>query len=561
MTPAEQHALQVMQNALGGMGLFGQIPQGFNLPPGSSAFSGSPYSPQIPIAPKLNFGGGIGSLASPLISQMAANRGYIYAPPAYGLYDAFSGRAFEREYAAANRMGIDYDTQNIARAVQRIMTPQFGAAYAGAFAQTVAPTAAYAGMANYIVPGGSAADFSRQMFMASTMLQNYAGGDGSIGLPAFEARKLTAGMLNTYAPGGRIDHRLMRTLSFSDTGALATRLAGSGLLDASVSAREVSDFAGKEGLNISGADFRSTVGGFARADKLVDQLKKYADITKVMRQIMGNPNAPVDQILDNLQMITGGTMQQHDPIKLQNMLFSLQSTSRATGLSTGQLGAAALSGSMDFASRGMNSFAGAQAGMFASQLTATSQLTVNGAFAGRFLPENERQIRYENIQRGVTSNAAMLNVNVNKILDTISYSQLDPTQKTEYDQLRQRAQNMEFRFGSEGQILGGLNRLGRTAESVLPMLYNTRGVDKYMGENPQLMSAITAAQNAEARGVVTNLSGVTLNRLGANDSIRKAIEAAGPGKYEDNVKKLISTLMTTGTGSAGEFYEPLKLVD
>ena len=63
------------------------------------------------------------------------------------------------------------------------------------------------------------------------------------------------------------------------------------------------------------------------------QLESYAEVVHIMRQMMGTPDAPIPNIIQNLQQMTGNALQMMDPNQVRTLLDRVKETGRAANIS------------------------------------------------------------------------------------------------------------------------------------------------------------------------------------------------------------------------------------
>ena len=552
---------------------FGGLPPQFGMPPSTSYASGGTFfGPQVYSPQHFTFGTGfMGQSMGYGVEQFAQSRGYNYIPPHSNLLDVAQGRLLERGLvgAASNVQGFDENRLGIA--IEQGMKRALGftgpgvAAHANAVASSVFSPLEATGVANYLLPGGTATDFARQMYITGQNIRDYTRSNFKLGLPDDAVYGMTNRLLSYFAPQGMFDPQQTRGLGFRDLGGLAGSLSSFGLLNMSVTDEQVNNLAREGGFNpeeLKGgklAQMRES----ARSLNVGKQLKDYAEVIGTMREIMGAPDAPIPDILRNLQELTAGNFQEMSPANITNLLDRVREVARASNMSMNVMMEVVKEGSNMARSMGMNGTLGAQVTMDAFAATVASQNVVAGAFDGRLSPNVEANLRTQQNMRLTTSPGARINAQTLRMLDEIDTKNLSGEQLATYNSLRKQASNWSLSEENIASIQDQLSKLGVGTSRSYSNLTSDFNVDEYLKNNPDFLARGRRAQAGEMQGFMGNAARDFYKLVSAdpNDSVARSIQsvAASSGKSAEYVaSQLGRSIQQTRTGSPAEAAKWLR---
>jgi hypothetical protein len=113
-----------------------------------------------------------------------------------------------------------------------------------------------------------------------------------------------------------------------------------------------------------------------------------------MREIVGSPDAPVDQLIAEIQKFTGGAFQEFSASTLQNTLIKVKEMAKASNISMEMMMEISKSGANMARQMGMRGDIGSTIAQQASMSTVVSQTAFPGAYIGRLSPDEESNLRF-----------------------------------------------------------------------------------------------------------------------------------------------------------------------
>jgi len=544
---------------------FGAIPNAQAGHPGQAMIPGGTFfAPQI--HSPYNFqpvSGAFGTFAGMAAQGFMAQQGYTYMPPGVSPMAVMMGRAQEQRLIDATGLGRGFDEYRMARALESALRGTMGhgaAAYANAAVASMPIQAAMPFLSQFI-PGGSAESFARQFSVTGQMMRDYTQdrygpkpgrGPFKLGLPGDESQRMIARLMDFFQPGGSFDYKRTSGLEFGEIGQLGRSLSGFGLLDSDVSQKDISAFASEAGVGVptAGSADLEKMRNQTRTIKIGRQLQGYAEVVRSVREILGDPKAPIRQVIDELDQLTHGTFQQMNIPALQQNLRQLTSMSYATGIAPKLLSQMTISGANDFAQRGLNPIVGGQVAQQAAAMTVASQVSVSGSFAGRLNPQQEYEARYGLLARAGTSPSARVSSQALMLLDTMDPAALSGSERRTYASIRSRANQLGFNENNMSGLISDLGRLGVGRSRAYTSLMSTAGVSDYLAGNAHLQSAAWRGGVNETIDDVTKTVRGWYSALG-DDDLRTELRRAGRGV--GGVNKLLGLVgqsfgeMTTGS--------------
>lgn len=558
---------------------FGSLPQFTAFPPGSSLFSsGTFFGPQVYSPHHLAFGSSVlGQGAGLALESIAARYGQFYAPRGVGLMDVMHGRAMERDIMSVSAIGRSFDEQSLAAAVERgfrlalggTTTPE-SMAHAQATASAFMPLASSVGLSRAL-PGGSAEDFSKYMFLASQLMRKDAQSFG-LGLPVQDAETMTRQLLTFFAPvPGQVDLLQTRGVPLQDIGQMAATLTSYGLLKSDIGQENVDQVARQLGLNVqqlTSGEMRR-LRDVTRASNIGEQLKAYADVIGTMREIMGDVNAPIPSILEHLQRITGGSMQTMTPERIRSMLNELRETARASSVTMDTMMLLAQSGADLARQMGSSGKLGAQFAMSGALSTVAGQTLVTGPFTGRMDPSRMQNLQFMASMRGALSPDVALNVNLLSMLEegmAMHPSGTEALVQRLMDQARAGSFGIDTMTSSG--LLEDLAQLGIDPNQARMRLRSTHNVQRELERRPELRNIISRRQIGEVErtigGFLSSMFGRGASQAmetgqGDRVSMQLANAARDSNMDVDTVLQHIANAYTnTATGSISEMETYLR---
>jgi hypothetical protein len=576
MNPADQAQIDILLKALGhhpfgtpGFGpTFGGLPAMQQMPPGTSFLGGGTFfGPQLYNPYHMSFGSGpFGGLLGYGVENMMASRGYTYMPRGANVMDVMQGRQLERGLEGAVDIGRGFDEQRLARGIEAglnmfMQNRPMNAANANVMASIMAGPMSALGLMRY-APGGSAEDFARSMYMATQNMRDFTRTEYGLGLPAGDAQATVRRLLDFFTPvPGMVSRQQTRGMGLGDIGQMASALTGFGLIGADVRPGQIRDLAQELGVtmeDLSGPQVEQ-LRGITRTANIGEQLKTYAEIMGTMRDIMGAPDAPIPAIINNLQQLTGNALQQMPPDRLQNLLFQVKETARATNVAMDSMMLILQEGSNMAQQMGLPGLAGAQMAMEAVGATVAAQTTAMGPFPGRLAPQQQLQLQWRRLARGRRSEAARVNVQVMQMLDEIRQGgPLTPEQQTAFGQLEARANEGYFTEQNWQEAVTQLGVLGVEPGRAFRRLRSNVGVDRWLAENPDYDVTILARQDVEAgremADAVRRRFGRRMGR-GSTDRLVQQLDRAAESSgmsAEELLGLLGNAPVNTTTGSIAE---------
>lgn len=558
---------------------FGSLPQFTAFPPGSSMFSsGTFFGPQVYSPHHLSFGQSVlGQGAGLALESVAARYGQFYAPYGVGLMDVMRGRAMERDIMGVSAIGRAFDEQSLALAVERgfrlalggTTTPE-SMAHAQATASAFMPLASAIGLSRSL-PGGSAEDFSKYMFMASQLMRRDAQSFG-LGLPVQDTETMTRQLLTFFAPvPGQIDMLQTRGLPLQDIGKMAATLTSYGLLKSDVGQENIDQVARQLGLNVqqlTSGEMRR-LRDVARASNIGEQLKAYADVIGTMREIMGSADAPIPTILDQLQRITGGSMQTMTPERIRNMLNELRETARASSVTMDTMMLLAQSGADLARQMGSSGKLGAQFAMSGALSTVAGQTLVTGPFTGRMDPSRMQNLQFMASMRGALSPDVALNVNLLSMLEE-GAAMHPPGTEALVQSLMEQARAGAFGVDTmvSSGLLENLAQLGFDPNQARRRLRSAHNVQRELERRPELRNIISRRQIGEIErtigGFLSSMFGRgALQALETGQGDRVSMQLANAARDSnmdvDAILQHIANAYTnTATGATSEMEAYLR---
>lgn len=560
MNQRDQQALDAVQAALGFQPYgspgfspdFGRLPFMQTLPPGHTQFQGGtffgfqqppPYHMNIPGMP---YGQAVGMG----VERFAQSRGYDYYPRGVNAMDTLRGRDFEQQMMQVQQMTSGFDETKLARAIAdafRIMgkTGPDALAQASSLAALI-PTGMLPAFTRY-TPGGSATDFATQFFMASQDLRDTTRNSFALGMPAQNSSDMSRRLLDFFMPTGQFDGSRTSGMNLGDLGGLSRELSSMGLLNTSVPRSSVDSLAKTLGVNskdLSTEDI-GDLRDIAKPQVIGRQLQAYAEVIGTMREIMGRPDAPIPSIIRDLQQITGGAMQEMNPSDVNNLLFRVRETARASNISMTAMMEAVKQGSTMFQQMGLSGLTGANVAMQAASATVASQTVTPGAFFGRPSPGRELNLRQEFLTRATTSSAMQTSVQTLRMLSEIDRSKLTAGQQKSFDELSSRANSLEFSQSNVDEARTLLNDVGVGYARSAQRLSSSVGVQRFIGEHPDI---IGKAFGGQMRETISDIQGTArgyyqfLSSRGTNDELVQQINnaAAGSVRTPEQVMDLVA---------------------
>lgn len=514
MPPNNLDQAQMMAESLGynpfgapGFGpTFGSLPPFYQMPPGSTSARGrSFFGPQTYSPHHLAFGSGtLGGLAGFGVESLLASRGLTYMPRGVSALDVLRGRNMEAELERAARVGREVDERNIARSLELVMKQQLGYTSLGtrlhsaALAHSGYNMAQTAGVTRFL-PGGSASNFAQQVYLTGRNLRDYTRTEYGLGLPAAESRNLSQRLLAFFAPQGTPSRSQMRGLNFDDMGELFGTLSSQGLVNVGVGQAEMDRFAALRGLkreDISPERMPEFTEA-ARASNIGQQLQQYSEVIGVMRQIMGDPNAPIPVILDNLQQITGFGVQRMDPAQMKTLLNRIRETAAASNITADAMLEITKASAAMYESAGKSGLLGAQTALRSHTYAVAAQTLAGGPSESRLSVENLANIRGGLEMRSQTSDSTRTSVQVMQLLKTVDRAQLTPQQQVTYDRLKTNAEQMNYSTLNMASAVTALGELGIGGSLATSVLRSTSGVEKFLQKNPEALRAAVKASQQE----------------------------------------------------------------
>ena len=86
---------------------------------------------------------------------------------------------------------------------------------------------------------------------------------------------------------------------------------------------------------------------------------------RVLREITGDPDAPIPQLVKSMQQLTGGKFQQMQPGQMQGMLLKIRETARASNIAMDVMMETLVTASQQHQAMGGSGLGGAQMDMSA----------------------------------------------------------------------------------------------------------------------------------------------------------------------------------------------------
>ena len=463
------------------------------VPFGSITRGQSFIAPYLPNPHHLKFGdSALGSIAGLLTESFMQSRGQTYMPSGVNPTDVLYGRAYQQNLTAAGQIGSAYDTNRMAQMGTGLMDMILGANPAhrstmNALMSTVNATGMGPVLTNMLspyMPGLGAGQFSTQAFQATRLISDYTNKVGG-NMPASEALALSGRLLNQFSTAGAWDPVKTRGLSFPDMGNLMTELGGRGLLSGGAEPGQIKGLAKDLGMSPGDASLKSIAGSV----NIGKQLTQYADVVRTMRELMGKPDAPVNQIISDLQAITGGNMQGMDPSKLRQMVDKMQEMRKTLNISGEALSQMAQMNADLFTRMGLNGSVGADNAMRAAGATAANQKANGGWFAGKASQEQENSTRMQIENRVSVDPRMRMAAQTIRMLENLKYDSLTDDQKATYTKVYNKAMDVGYRSENIGTLQGELETLGLGRNATAQALNSNVGVDQTMLEHPELKTA------------------------------------------------------------------------
>lgn len=581
MNLIDQQTIETVQRALGYnpfgapgfSAAFGNLPQAAQLPPGFSYTQGGTFfGPQLTNPYHMVFpswaGGQVGGLVA---EQFMAARGYQYMPRGVSAMEVFRGREFEAGLERAVGIGEQLDEQRLSRAIEL--------GFKAALGYTTPATTAHANVMSQMgfrplqmlgffqeMPGGSAADFSRHMYLAAQNVRDFTRDRYQLGLGEDAALSMIHRLQDFFAPQGMWDAQRMRGLGFEEMGDLAGGLTRFGLLRTQVGQGDIQAVAERIGLDAGQLGSRSieALRGTARTLSVGRQLQAYADIVGTMREILGAPDAPIPKVISELQQLTGGTVQGLDPNQVQQLLYKVRETARAANISMTMMTEMVKEGAGMAQQMGFSPLLGGHIAMQTAAATVTSQTFAPGPFPWRLSPDREFNIRQQWASRAILAPAAITSAQTMMLLEEVNRGELTPEQRQTYDMVMRQAADFQWNETNRTQLRSHLATLGISPARSYQALTSRAGVEEFFENRPEMMQRLFGGQIAETeRDIGRAAQGFyrLISAGGVDDRLAKQLNdaaAASNIKVEDLMTKIGQSYAHAPSGSVQERMQWLQ---
>lgn len=559
MELANQQAIDALQRAVGhhpfGMSGYGQafgaLPAMTRMPDYYSQMQGGTFfGPQLLHPHRFSFGSGlIGQAGGSLFEQYAAGRGYQYMPRYQSLADVVQAREFDAGLRTAVRSGASFDENRLARAIEKGFKAAFGSispyhtAQANALASINAPILNAMGMMSYL-PGGSAQDFARSMFLAQQNLRDTTKTRYKLGMSGEESAGMINRLLDYFAPRGEVSTQKTRGLALGDVGSLAGELSRFGLLQVDEDPQQLQELSDKLGVNVDELPTGEAeqLRAQAKTISVGRHLQAYADVVGTMRELMGDPNAPIPDIIRNLQQMTGGQMQQMDPTKIQDMVFRVKEMARASNITVSAMTEIVKEGAMMSQQWGVSPILGGQIASEAALATVASQTMFGGPYKGRMDPDEEMNIRHQRMQRLMVAPGVNVSVQAQRLLEGVDVGTLTEEQRAVYDDISARARNAEFNMRNLPQLLDQFESIGVGRSQAQQFMQSSVGVQTWLESHPEFRRQATLAQLNESGAMLQRASSDWFESIrDSGDDVSQSIISAAEdaGKTPDQLARMI----------------------
>ncbi len=264
-------------------------------------------------------------------------------------------------------------------------------------------------------------------------------------------------------------------------------------------------------------------------DQMATQMGELNKTIRVMRELMGDPDAPIPQIVKNLQGITGGALGRLDPAQVRRMLTSAQTAAEALNIDPASMGRLMQTSALEAQARGMSAVSGSRAALAAVQSVAAARAaaaTLGTAGAGglsRLTPGQELSLAK---RRAMTLRTSTFGIGVGtlarlqrdvgdifgktpqgaEIAELLEKNRRGTLTETEAQKLMQYTRPAAIR-----QFMSGLGfhagEIGRYVDNIQANI--TAGEETGQYEHSTLMRAQDAAET-----ITRNMSPSTLRRAG-----------------------------------------------
>ena len=581
MNPVDQSQLNALLATYGhvpfgmsGYGpAFGELPGTAYMPPGGQYGGGTFFGPQIPNPHHLNFGPGLfGSAAGYGMEQIAGGMGMQYTPRGVNYMDIMQGRSFERGLTQAGDFGRGLDEQKLAKAIEMGFraagqsSPQ-ATAHANALAATVSPSMSAMGFMQHM-PGGSAETFAQQMFMASQNMRDFTRSEYSLGAPTADSLSMISRLSDFFMPvPGVVDPIQTRGMKLGDIGRMAGTLTSYGLIDTNVSTDDMRAAAKELEYNfddLTGGE-KGRLKDLTRANNVGKQLQSYAELFGTLRELTGDPEAPIPQLVTAMQQLTGGKFQQMQPGQMQQMLIKVKETARASNIAMDTMMETLIAASQQNMAMGGSGLGGAQMALTSRAAAVAMQTVTPGAFSGRMSPEKLGNLENALAQRGRVSINTQINAQAAMLTDELlSGGGLTEAQKTELAGIREQAMAGGFTLPGQNELIQRFASLGVDPNRARLALQSDVGVQRWLDRNPDFDQAIRAGQQRDIqKDVVGYVRGRYANAMGkgSNDRLIQQLDrtAAASNMSNDQLLNVLGeAFFHAPTGSVDEISEYLK---
>lgn len=514
MDLVDQQAIDALQRAIGYhpfgapgfSAAFGSLPQAVSMPPGFSYMQGGSFfgpqllSPHHMVLPPWAGGQGGGMFAE----QFMAARGYQYMPRGVAAMDVMRGREFEVGLQRAVGVGEQLDEQRLSRAIE--------AGFKAALVPTSPATVAHANTMAQMgflplqrlgffrqMPGGSAADFSRHMYLAAQNMRDFTRDRYQLGLGEDASLSMIHRLQDFFAPQGMWDPQRMRGMGFGAMGELAGGLSSFGLLRTGVGQDDIQALAERIGLDVGQLSEQSveSLRGTAQTLNVGRQLQAYADVVGTMREILGAPDAPIPKIISELQQLTGGSMQEMDPNNIRQLLYKIRETGRAANISMTMMMEMVKEGAGMAQQMGLSPIMGGHIAMQTAAATVASQTLMPGPHPGRMTPGREFNIRQQWATRAPFSPASRTSAQTIMLLEEVDRGSLTAAQQNTYDMVMAQAKDYQWNETNRAQLRGHLTTLDIGSARSYQALTSDVGLEEFYEERPEMLSRLFGGQIAE----------------------------------------------------------------
>lgn len=173
-------------------------------------------------------------------------------------------------------------------------------------------------MEDMLAPGGLTSSFSQRMYLAGTRARPMP---GRYGLGVKDINEISKELESKFRDANGVEDRgFTRGFSMREFGNTAIQLSSRGLLDMSEGDKQ-----GPGGKITS------------QKQRITKQVKEYVNAMDAMKDLLGNPNAPVDELMSSLDEMFGGGLKSMPAAKMEQLVDNARQLGQVNNLTNKQI--------------------------------------------------------------------------------------------------------------------------------------------------------------------------------------------------------------------------------